>query len=97
MHTISKKRLVEFWQVHRAAEKPLRIWCALSDKTDFESFAHLKQTFGRSVDKVGKFTVFDIGGNKFRLITVIHYNRRKIYIRDVLTHEEYGRKFRKNE
>jgi len=41
------------------------------------------------VDKVGKFTVFDIGGNKFRLIAVIHYNRKKVYIRHVLTHVEY--------
>lgn len=97
MHIITKKRLVEFWQVHRVAEKPLRIWYTLGDKTDFENFAHLKRIFGRSVDKVGKYTVFDIGGNKFRLIAIIHYNRRKIYIRDVLTHEEYGRKFRKNE
>lgn len=41
------------------------------------------------MDKVGKFTVFDIGGNKYRLITAIHYNRKKIYIRRVLTHAEY--------
>lgn len=57
-------------------------------RTDFESFAELKRVF-RSVDKVGKFTVFNIGGNKFRLIAAIHYNRRKVYIRHVLTHVEY--------
>jgi mRNA interferase HigB len=38
---------------------------------------------------VGKFTVFDVGGNKVRLIAAVHYNRNKIYIRHVLTHEEY--------
>ena len=59
-------------------------------KTDFTSFAHLRQVF-RSVDKVGKFTVFDIGGNKFRLIVAIHYNRKKVYIRHVLTHAEYDK------
>jgi mRNA interferase HigB len=42
-----------------------------------------------SSDQVGKFTVFNIGGNKVRLITAIHYNRRKIYVRVVLTHSEY--------
>jgi mRNA interferase HigB len=42
-----------------------------------------------TADKVGKLTVFNIGGNKARLITAIHYNRRKVYIRAVLTHEEY--------
>jgi len=40
-------------------------------------------------DQVGKFTVFNIGGNKVRLIAALHYNRNKIYIRHVLTHEEY--------
>lgn len=44
-----------------------------------------------SADKVGKFTVFDIGGNKYRLIAAIHYNRKKVYIRHVLTHAEYDR------
>ena len=44
-----------------------------------------------SADKVEGLTVFDIGGNKFRLITSIHYNRRKVYIRAVLTHAEYDR------
>jgi len=42
-----------------------------------------------TADKVGKLTVFNIGGNKARLITALHYNRRKVYIRAVLTHEEY--------
>jgi mRNA interferase HigB len=40
-------------------------------------------------DQVGKFTVFNIGGNKVRLIAAVHYNRNKIYIRHVLTHREY--------
>ena len=44
-----------------------------------------------SADKVGKLTVFNIGGNRVRLIAAIHYNRRKVYIRAVLTHEEYDR------
>ena len=41
--------------------------------------------------KVGDFIVFNIGGNKYRLITAIHFNRRKVYIRHVLTHQEYDR------
>lgn len=57
-------------------------------KSDFSSFADIKRLF-RSVDKVGKFTVFDLGGNKYRLIAAIHYNRKKVYIRHVLTHVEY--------
>jgi len=38
---------------------------------------------------VGKFTVFNIGGNKVRLIAALHYNRQKVYIRAILTHAEY--------
>ena len=70
------------------ADAPLRAWYAIVSRTDFTSFAELKRVF-RSADKVGKLTVFNVGGNKFRLIAAVHYNRRKIYIRHVLTHAEY--------
>jgi mRNA interferase HigB len=57
---------------------------------DFASFADLRTVFP-SADQVGKLTVFNIGGHTARLIAAIHYNRRKIYICAVLTHEEYDR------
>jgi mRNA interferase HigB len=44
-----------------------------------------------SADRVGRYTVFNIGGNKARLIAAIHYNRGKVYIRHILTHAEYDR------
>jgi mRNA interferase HigB len=50
----------------------------------------LRETFA-SADYVDGLTVFNIGGNKYRLIASIHYNRRKVYIRNVLTHAEYDR------
>jgi len=56
--------------------------------TDFGSFAELRRVFS-SADQVGKFTIFNIGGNKYRLIAAIHYNRKKVYIRHILTHAEY--------
>jgi mRNA interferase HigB len=90
VHVITRRRLKEFSARHKEAEGPLGAWYAIVVKMDFASFAHLKQVF-RSVDKVGKFTVFDIGGNKFRLIVAIHYNRKKVYIRHVLTHAEYDK------
>jgi mRNA interferase HigB len=52
------------------------------------SFTHLRETFP-SADLVGKLTVFNIGGNKVRLIAALHYNRKKVYVRAVLTHAEY--------
>ena len=57
-------------------------------RTNYDSFNELRLMFP-SADQVGKCTVFNIGGNKVRLIAVIHYNRHKIYIRHVLTHTEY--------
>ena len=63
-------------------------WYRLTKTARFRSFAHLRETFA-SADQVGKLTVFNIGGNKVRLIAAIHYNRGKVYIRAVLTHKEY--------
>ncbi len=96
MHIISKRRLREFAVIHPVAREPLDVWYRICKKTAFESFAQLKKAF-RSADKVGKYTVFDIGGNKFRLIAVIHYRYGKIYVRHVLTHKEYDRGLWKKE
>ena len=57
-------------------------------QSDFASIEEVREVFS-SADKVGKLTVFNIGGNRVRLIAAIHYNRKKVYIRAVLTHEEY--------
>ncbi|GEA28672.1 mRNA interferase HigB [Microcystis aeruginosa NIES-4325] len=56
----------------------------------FQSIAELRTIFPNA-DKVGKLTVFNIGGNKIRLLAAIHYNRQKIYIREVLTRAEYDK------
>lgn len=90
MHVITRKRLTEFARRHPDAQGPLVAWFTIVRKTDYASFAALRMTFP-SADQVGRFTVFNIGGNKFRLIAAIHYNRKKIYIRHVLTHAEYDR------
>lgn len=90
MHVIAKPALVAFWDRYPDAKVPLSAWQTLMRMNDFASFGALKATFG-SVDQVGGLTVFDIGGNKYRLIAAIHYNRRKVYIRNVLTHAEYDR------
>jgi len=54
----------------------------------FNSIDDIRAVFP-TADKVGKLIVFNIGGNKYRLIAAIHYNRKWIYVRAVLTHEEY--------
>ena len=57
-------------------------------RRNFASFAELRSVFP-DADRVGKLTVFNIGGNKARLVAAMHYNRRRVYIRAVLTHAEY--------
>jgi mRNA interferase HigB len=60
------------------------------EKQDFGTFSELRATFP-SADKVGDLIVFNVGGNKYRLIASIHFNRGKVYIRHVLTHSEYDK------
>lgn len=90
MHVIAKCALVEFWTKRKDAKAPLEAWYRIARSDVFRDFNHLKSVFG-SVDYVDGLTVFDIGGNKYRLIAAIHYNRRKLYIRSILTHVEYSR------
>lgn len=88
MHLITRKRLNEFADKYPETKTALAHWYSLAKQNNFSNFAELRATFS-SADQVGRLTVFNIGGNKVRLIAAIHYNRRKIYIRAVLTHAEY--------
>ena len=88
MHIISKKALREFWEQYPDSETPLRRWFRIIDKNDFRNFAELRATFG-SANVVDDFIVFNISGNKYRLVVVIHFNRGKVFIRQVSTHAEY--------
>jgi mRNA interferase HigB len=90
MHVISKKTLEAFWRVHPAAKAPLLAWYRTAGVSSFESFLQVKATFN-TADYVPPFIVFDIAGNNFRVIAVLHFNRQKLYIRDVLTHAAYDR------
>lgn len=90
MHVIAKSALVAFWKKYPDAEGPLQAWHSLMEAEIYLDFNNLCRTFA-SADYVDRLTVFNIGGNKYRLIASIHYNRRKVYIRHVLTHAEYDR------
>ena len=90
MHIISRKRLNEFVERHPEIKASLAHWYGVMKRGNFHNFAQLRATFP-SADEVAKLTVFNIGGNKVRLIAAIHYNRQKIYVRAVLTHNEYDK------
>ena len=88
MHVISKKPLREFWEKHTDSEEPLQTWYRAMEKEAYENWAQLRNAFP-AVDTVDKKVVFNIGGNKYRLITVIHFDRKLVFVRHVLTHKEY--------
>lgn len=95
MRVISPKKLRVFWEKHRKAERPLRMWLKVAEAAEWNSFADVGGTF-RSADLVrvksgGSVVVFDIGGNKFRVIGAVHYNTQRVFLLRVFTHAEYDR------
>ena len=88
VHIITRKRLNEFAGKHPAATSGLVHWYQTLKKNNPLNFVELRRIFPHA-DQVGGLTVFNIGGNKARLVAAVHYNRRKVYIRAVLTHAEY--------
>lgn len=90
MHIITQKRIWDAKKQHPAVAGALDGWYRVIKKNEFHNFSELKHTFN-SVDKVGDFYVFDVGGNKIRIIAVVHFNSGRVYIREVLTHKEYDK------
>jgi len=90
MRVISNKTLVDFASRYPEANVPLQTWRKLVEAGTFDGFAQLKASFG-AIDRVGDFYVFDIGGNKFRLITAIHFDRQMLFVRAVFTNKEYDK------
>jgi mRNA interferase HigB len=88
MHVITRKRLNEFAEKYPYTKTALARWYRSVKNNSFGNFAELRAIFP-TADRIGKLTVFNIGGNRVRLVAAIHYNRKKIYIRAVLTHVEY--------
>lgn len=90
MHVISRKALRSFWEQHPESKTALSRWFKSMQASHFRSMNEIRATFP-TADKVGELIVFNIGGNKYRLIASLHFNRGKVYIRHVLTHREYDR------
>ncbi|MYE90257.1 type II toxin-antitoxin system HigB family toxin [Candidatus Poribacteria bacterium] len=90
MHIISKKALREFWGKYPDSQTSLVRWFKLIEKQELKNFVELRAVLP-SADQVDNLIVFNIGGNKYRLIASIHFNRQKVYVRHVLTHAEYDK------
>jgi mRNA interferase HigB len=92
MHVLALRTLKTFWEKHPQAERPLREWYAIASKAQWSTPQQIKDRFGGGVDFLADSRcVFDIGGNKYRLITYISYEFGLIYVKFVGTHAEYDK------
>jgi mRNA interferase HigB len=92
MNVIARRTLVAFWTKNPQAEAPLKVWYAEARAAQWTSPQDVKDRFGASVDFLAdNRVVFDIGGNKFRLIVRVAYKHKRILIKFVGTHAECDR------
>jgi len=88
MNVISFKRIRDFNSVHSDAAASLKAWYTVVKKTKWQNLAELKQVYP-SADLVGRYTVFNINGNKYRLVSRIVYRSQTVFIVAIMTHQEY--------
>ncbi len=90
MRVIKRGALVAFWTKHADAQASLESWYSVVRKATWKSPADMKAVY-HNADLVGRRTVFNIAGNKYRLIARINYEFQRVFILHILSHAEYGR------
>ena len=90
MRVIKRGALEEFWQDHPDARASLESWYAVVCQANWRTPAHLKQVY-RNADLVGRRTVFNIAGNKYRLIARVNYQTQRVFVLHIMTHAEYDK------
>lgn len=91
MRVYGEAKVAKFATRHASSRKPLQRFLAIVQEGVWPHFSALRETFA-SADVVGGRLVFDIGGNKYRLIASIDFEEQMLVVGEVLTHEEYDRK-----
>jgi mRNA interferase HigB len=92
MQIIALRTLRQFWERHPQAESPIRIWYGIASKAEWASTIDIKTQFGVSVDFVGdNRVIFDLSGNKYRLVVPVSYIYRRILVKFIGTHAEYDK------
>lgn len=90
MHIISRKPLQEFCQIHADSCEALYDWVQTASKAKWTNLIEVQTVYPKA-EAVSNFTVFNIKGNKYRLITSINYEKQVIYIKYVVTHANYDK------
>jgi mRNA interferase HigB len=96
MHIISRKRLREACRIHADSCEALDDWFVVASRSHWGNLIDVQSLYPKA-EAVSNFTVFNIKGNKYRLIVSINYERQIIYIKYVLTHSEYDKEQWKND
>ena len=88
MHVVSHKAIRIFCEEYPHARSAMDHWYRVIKRATWSSVAEVKQSF-RTADCVAPHVVFDIGGNKYRLIAEMNFMRRVLFIRSIMMHKEY--------
>jgi mRNA interferase HigB len=88
VHVVSHKAIRIFCAEHPSARSAMDHWYRVAKRAIWSTFGDVKQSFN-TADFVAPYVVFDIGGNKYRLIAEMNFARRVLLIRGIMTHKEY--------
>jgi len=88
VRVIGRKAIREFGKIHADAVPSLSNWLRIARKAKWQSFAELRADFG-TADQVGRRTIFNVGGNKHRLIARVNYRNQRLLILHIMKHVEY--------
>ena len=89
MRIISRKKLREFWDIHPEARSGLESWFADVKSSNWEKPSDIKEIYRNASFIEHNRVIFNIRGNQYRLIVVVQYSFKIVFIRFVGTHEEY--------
>jgi mRNA interferase HigB len=96
MHVISYRGLRKYTESHADCREALDNWYKVASKADWSNLLEVQLVFPKA-EAVGNFTIFNIKGNKYRLIVSIDYEKQLIYIKNIFTHAEYDKEECKND
>jgi mRNA interferase HigB len=91
MRVIAKRVLREFWERFPDSEKALKAWHAEAEDAAWQTPAEIKADYGSASFVAGNRVVFNICGNKYRLVVQVHYNTGFMFVRFIGTHAEYDK------
>ena len=89
MRVIAKRTFRQFWEEHPDAQGPLEAWHSETEKAHWKTPQQIKEQFGSASIFKGGRVVFNIGGNKYRLVLAMDYRRQACYVKFVGTHHQY--------